>query len=108
MRHLFLFFLFLLPLSLLAGGPKRELRGIWVATVSNIDWPSPRNYNAFKQKEEFIDLLNSHQKRVSMPFLSKSEQRQMLFTRKGPNLGPPFYPAFKGKRLNPITIRSNS
>ncbi|MEY4609771.1 MAG: N-acetylmuramoyl-L-alanine amidase, partial [Bacteroidota bacterium] len=62
MRHLFLFFFFLSPLSLLAGGPKRELRGIWVATVSNIDWPSPRNYNAFKQKEEFIDLLNSHQK----------------------------------------------
>ena len=52
----------LLSICLLAEGPKRELRGVWVATVQNIDWPSPRNYDGTKQKTEFIDLLNSHQK----------------------------------------------
>jgi len=47
---------------ILAQGPKRELRGVWVATVQNIDWPSARNYNAYTQQKEFIDLLDSHQK----------------------------------------------
>lgn len=51
-----------LSICLLADGPKRELRGVWVATVQNIDWPSPLNYDGAKQKTEFIDLLNSHQK----------------------------------------------
>ncbi len=26
--------------TLLAQPPKREFRGVWVATVANIDWPS--------------------------------------------------------------------
>lgn len=42
------------------AGPKRELRGVWVATVQNLDWPSPGNYNGITQKEEFISLVNSH------------------------------------------------
>ncbi|MFM6915924.1 MAG: glycoside hydrolase, partial [Aquirufa sp.] len=62
MRLIFLLFFCLLFSSLQAQGPKRELRGVWVATVQNIDWPSPRNYDGAKQKTEFIDLLNSHQK----------------------------------------------
>ena len=51
----------LFSISLFAQHPKRELRGVWIATVQNIDWPSPRNYNAIKQQEEFLDILNSHQ-----------------------------------------------
>lgn len=62
MRRVLFFLLFLFfCLNLYASGPKRELRGVWVATVQNIDWPSAKNYNGFKQKEEFISLLNSHQ-----------------------------------------------
>jgi len=53
---------FFVGLSLVAQTPKRELRGVWIATVQNIDWPSPRNYNAIKQQEEFLDIVNSHQK----------------------------------------------
>ncbi|WP_459517774.1 glycoside hydrolase family 10 protein [Aquirufa aurantiipilula] len=52
--------LFFLMHSLAAQSPKRELRGVWVATVQNIDWPSARNYNSIKQREEFIDLIDSH------------------------------------------------
>ena len=59
-RHIL--FCFFLCFSMVAQSPKRELRGVWIATVQNIDWPSPRNYNAYTQQEEFIDLLNSHQK----------------------------------------------
>ena len=37
---------------------KREFRGVWIATVSNIDWPSSRNLTTSQQKEEFIELLD--------------------------------------------------
>ena len=62
MRLISTFIFCLLSTCLLADGPKRELRGVWIATVQNIDWPSPHNYDGAKQKSEFIDLLNSHQK----------------------------------------------
>jgi len=37
---------------------KREFRGVWVATVSNIDWPSKPGLPAEKQKEELISILD--------------------------------------------------
>jgi len=42
--------------------PKAEFRGVWVATVDNIDWPSRGNYNAESQKAEYIKLLDMHQR----------------------------------------------
>ena len=41
---------------------KAEFRGVWVATVENIDWPSKGNYNSDSQKVEFIRLLDMHQR----------------------------------------------
>jgi uncharacterized lipoprotein YddW (UPF0748 family) len=41
--------------------PKYEFRAVWVATVDNIDWPSPGNYNTELQKAEFIRQLDMHQ-----------------------------------------------
>jgi uncharacterized lipoprotein YddW (UPF0748 family) len=41
---------------------KPEFRGVWVATVENIDWPSRGNYNSDSQKVEFIHLLDMHQR----------------------------------------------
>ncbi len=38
-----------------------EFRGVWVATVDNIDWPSQGNFNSDSQKVEFIKLLDMHQ-----------------------------------------------
>jgi len=40
--------------------PKREFRGVWVATVENIDWPQPRS-TADQQKQQLINILNAHQ-----------------------------------------------
>jgi hypothetical protein len=34
--------------------PKRELRGSWVSTVSNIDWPSARTLTTSQQQTELI------------------------------------------------------
>ena len=39
-----------------------EFRGVWVATVVNIDWPSKAGLSNDLQKKEFIDLLEMHQK----------------------------------------------
>ncbi len=36
----------------------RELRGVWIATVDNIDWPSKPGLPANKQKDELIAILN--------------------------------------------------
>ncbi len=38
--------------------PKRELRGVWIATVANIDWPTNRNESTQKQKDELISILD--------------------------------------------------
>ena len=43
------------------SGPKpvaREFRGVWVATVENIDWPSKPGLPVDKQKQEFIAILD--------------------------------------------------
>ncbi|MCU0420748.1 MAG: family 10 glycosylhydrolase [Cyclobacteriaceae bacterium] len=45
----------------LAQAP-REFRGVWVATVANIDWPSQPNLPDPLQQQEFRALLDLHQK----------------------------------------------
>lgn len=41
---------------------KSEFRGVWVATVNNIDWPSKPGLAVEEQKKEFLRLLDSFQK----------------------------------------------
>lgn len=36
----------------------REFRGVWVATVGNIDWPSRPGLNVWEQQGELIAILN--------------------------------------------------
>jgi len=40
---------------------QREFRGVWAASVANIDWPSQRNLSVAQQKAELITLLNRMQ-----------------------------------------------
>lgn len=39
--------------------PKRDLRGAWVSTVSNIDWPSSRTLSTSQQQAELIKILDT-------------------------------------------------
>ena len=39
-----------------------EFRGVWVATIENIDWPSKKGLSNEEQKAEYIALLDLHQK----------------------------------------------
>ncbi len=41
-----------------APEPTREFRGVWVATVANIDWPSSRTLTTAQQQQELIALLD--------------------------------------------------
>ena len=41
---------------------KQEFRGVWVATVDNIDWPSSKLLSTDSQKIEFTKLLDMHQR----------------------------------------------
>jgi uncharacterized lipoprotein YddW (UPF0748 family) len=61
MKFFVLLITYYLLLTTLQAQTKPEFRGVWVATVDNIDWPSRGNYNSDSQKVEFINLLNMHQ-----------------------------------------------
>jgi uncharacterized lipoprotein YddW (UPF0748 family) len=37
---------------------QREMRGIWIATVANIDWPSRTALGADQQRAELVDILD--------------------------------------------------
>ena len=63
-KYLLLFltsYFFLLPFFTSAQ-PKYEFRGVWVATVDNIDWPTDKYLSTDSQKLEFIKLLDMHQR----------------------------------------------
>ncbi len=42
--------------------PKYEFRGVWVATVDNIDFPSTKFLSTESQKAEFTSLLDMHKR----------------------------------------------
>jgi len=42
------------------SSPQTEFRGVWVASVENIDWPSRKGLSVAEQKAEFIHLLDMH------------------------------------------------
>jgi len=41
--------------------PMREFRGVWIATVNNIDFPSSPNLSEKEQQEQWIELLDYFQ-----------------------------------------------
>ncbi len=41
--------------------PRREFRGVWIATVVNIDWPKNGNDAPEKQKSDYLNILDFYQ-----------------------------------------------
>ncbi|GAB4295523.1 MAG: family 10 glycosylhydrolase [Ignavibacteriaceae bacterium] len=39
--------------------PKREFRGAWIATITNIDWPSDKNLSSFEQINELKEIFSN-------------------------------------------------
>ncbi|AWM33064.1 glycoside hydrolase family 10 protein [Hymenobacter nivis] len=48
--------------SLAAPPPKRELRGFWIASVENIDWPTTRGESPVQYRAEYRRLLDAGQR----------------------------------------------
>ncbi|MFN8242481.1 MAG: family 10 glycosylhydrolase [Ferruginibacter sp.] len=61
-KHCFFLLAALVSCRVAAAQPKTELRGVWIATVDNIDWPAKGNYNTDSQKIEFTRILDLHQR----------------------------------------------
>ncbi len=59
MRRAFLFVVISLIPYLSFSEGKREMRGAWIATVANIDWPTTKENKSEIQKQELILLLDS-------------------------------------------------
>jgi uncharacterized lipoprotein YddW (UPF0748 family) len=62
MKYRIIVIFFLLIQFTYAQLPKREFRGVWVATVNNIDWPSKPGLTTEQQKQEIIEILDQHKK----------------------------------------------
>jgi len=52
------FFLFLIAFA----QPKYEFRGVWIASVANIDWPKSGMTDPAAQRADFIRILDQHQR----------------------------------------------
>ena len=59
--YLLFYSLIILPLFLMAQ-PKEEFRGVWIASVDNIDWPPRGETNPENQRKEFIRQLDLHKR----------------------------------------------
>lgn len=51
----------LIAFSALSQSPKHEMRGLWICTAYNLDWPSTANLDSAQQKKELIEILDNAQ-----------------------------------------------
>lgn len=68
----------------------REMRGVWVATVDNIDWPSKPGLPVKKQKAELIAIMNKAKELNLNAIFFRFARRQMLSIIHRSNPGPIF------------------
>jgi uncharacterized lipoprotein YddW (UPF0748 family) len=59
-KKILLFYFLLFTSNLIHAQPGTEFRGVWIATVDNIDWPLKATTDAESQKQEFIRQLDMH------------------------------------------------
>ncbi len=57
----FLCLIFILSFATIYGQVNFEFRGVWIATVENIDWPREKGLSVEEQKASYIKLLDKHQ-----------------------------------------------
>jgi len=81
--------------------PKRELRGVWVSTVVNIDWPSKPGLSSDMQKQELLRLLDAHQRAgINAIFLQVRPSADAIYA-KGKELWSRFLTGKQGYAPNP-------
>lgn len=60
MKRIFFLSILTIHCTLFYAQPKYEFRGVWIATVDNIDWPQKDQYNVDSQKTDYIRQLDLH------------------------------------------------
>lgn len=61
MKTVILIILFSSLIAAQSNSIKREFRAVWIASVTNIDWPSSKYLSPTNQRNEFISILDKHQ-----------------------------------------------
>lgn len=82
--------------------PKREFRGIWLATVENIDWPTRGNVDSDSQKQELVKILDIHQRNGINAILLQVRPAADAFYAKGQEPWSRFLTGQQGKAPNPF------
>jgi uncharacterized lipoprotein YddW (UPF0748 family) len=82
--------------------PKREFRGVWIATVVNIDWPSKPGLPTAVQKEELIRIFDAHQQAGINAILLQVRPTADAFYAKGRESWSRFLTGTAGKAPFPI------
>lgn len=93
--------LFILKLGY-AQSPKREFRGVWVATVVNIDWPSKAGLSTQQQKDELIKLLDAHEKQGINAIMFQVRPATDAFYAKGSEPWSQYLTGKQGQAPNPF------
>ena len=104
MKHKILFIIPILFLTLLtkAQSPKREFRGVWVATVVNIDWPSKAGLSTQQQKDELVKLLDAHEKQGINAIMFQIRPATDAFYAKGTEPWSQYLTGKQGQAPNPF------
>jgi uncharacterized lipoprotein YddW (UPF0748 family) len=84
------------------SSPKREFRGVWVATVVNIDWPSKAGLSTQQQKDELIKLLDKHQEEGINAIMFQIRPATDAFYAKGTEPWSQYLTGKQGQAPNPF------
>jgi uncharacterized lipoprotein YddW (UPF0748 family) len=80
---------------------KREFRGVWIATVANIDWPSKPGLSTELQKAELIRILDDHQKSGINAIMFQVRPGADAFYGKGREIWSRYLSGVQGKAPSP-------
>ncbi len=102
MRVLFILCFFCFAHISIAQSPKRELRAVWIPTVTNIEWPSSKTLTVGQQQQELITILDQHKlSGINAVYLQVRGQADAIY----PTTVAPFADIFTGSQgvlTNPI------
>ena len=60
--------------------PKYEMRGAWIATVINLDWPASRNQNPIEQQIDLRNMIESlHQSGINTVFFQVRSEADAMY-----------------------------
>jgi uncharacterized lipoprotein YddW (UPF0748 family) len=82
--------------------PKREFRGVWVATVENIDWPKTQKETSQQQQQELVSILDAHQKEGMNAIMFQARPAADAFYAKGREPWSKYLNGMQGRAPDPF------